>query len=76
MSTKANNEGAVTVKAVSFTYAPLNIDSFSIGRPGLALSEAENAPVTWTEKYPLRGSVESYIDPTEPVGEDDWEALE
>lgn len=26
-------------------------------------------------RYPLRGTVVDYIDPTAPVAEDDWEAL-
>lgn len=27
------------------------------------------------QRYPLRGTAVRYIDPTSPVGEDDWEAL-
>lgn len=27
------------------------------------------------QRYPLRGTVIQYIDPTMPVAEDDWEAL-
>jgi len=27
------------------------------------------------QRYPLRGTVIQYIDPTSPVAEDDWEAL-
>lgn len=28
-----------------------------------------------TERYPLRGSIYRYDGPTDPVAEDDWEAL-
>lgn len=27
------------------------------------------------QRYPLRGTIIQYIDPTRPVAEDDWEAL-
>ena len=26
-------------------------------------------------RFPMRGAVQAYADPTEPVGEDDWEVL-
>ncbi|MGH9843712.1 MAG: hypothetical protein ACREEM_33670 [Blastocatellia bacterium] len=29
-----------------------------------------------SDKYPLRGTAYSYTDPSEPVAEDDWDALQ
>lgn len=37
---------------------------------------AQPAAVGESGNYPLRGAPYTYIDPLEPVGEDDWEALE
>lgn len=47
-------------------------------QPTAARIDAECAEATedWKDSYPLRGSVLRYDDPFEPVGVDDWEALE
>ena len=77
MTASTESKGAITVKGVTFAYAPLDINSLSINHSAaFSYSEAEHPPVQLDEKYPLRGTIESYIDPTEPVGEDDWEVLE
>ena len=76
MDPATDNSSCLTVTNVEFVPVLLNIGSFSVGDSMSLYSEAEHPPVQWKEKYPLRGSIESYIDPTEPVGEDDWEVLE
>ncbi|WP_250510438.1 type II toxin-antitoxin system Phd/YefM family antitoxin [Caballeronia sp. GACF4] len=44
------------------------------GKPVLEVRRYDNSSLTPLEE--LRGSVLRYDDPMEPVGEDDWEALE
>jgi hypothetical protein len=39
----------------------------------IVLAEARKAKEQ--RRYPLRGTVLKYVDPLEPVAEDDWEAL-
>lgn len=43
------------------------------GKPVLKLVPYSGDPRVWLK--PLRGTVKSYKRPTEPVAEDDWEAL-
>lgn len=43
------------------------------GKPVLKLVPYTEDPEVWLK--PLRGTVKSYKQPTEPVAEEDWEAL-
>lgn len=76
MNSATNNDGCLTVIKVEFVPVPMSIDILAVSDSALSYSVSEHPPVQLDEKYPLRGAIESYIDPTEPVGEDDWEVLE
>ncbi len=43
------------------------------GKPVLKLVPYTEKPAAWLK--PLRGSVKKYLNPTEPVAAEDWEAL-
>jgi hypothetical protein len=48
---------------------------FAIGQEVEVILLAESRAAENRDRYPLRGTVLKYIDPLEPVAEDDWEVL-
>jgi hypothetical protein len=48
---------------------------FAAGQKVEVIVLAEDQTVNDQDRYPLRGSVLTYIDPLKPVAEDDWEVL-
>jgi len=44
------------------------------GRPVLKLVPYIENPDAWLK--PLKGSVKTYLEPTDPIGSEDWEALQ
>jgi hypothetical protein len=58
-------DGSVTVENLPFTVG----EEVEV----IVLSDARNR--LEQQRYPLRGTVIKYIDPTAPVAEDDWEAI-
>lgn len=59
---------------VSIAPPPPDNAQLPSGLPDWAESAAESKGIQQT-RYPLRGSVIRYEQPTAPVAEDDWEAL-
>ena len=47
---------------------------FAAGETVQVVIVAEQAANTGTSSYPLRGTPVQYVDPTEPVADDDWES--
>jgi hypothetical protein len=65
------------VKAIPSEYFPNLLELIRIFRETVLLNPAsQGRPEKEQERYPLRGRPFTYIDPTEPVAVDDWEALQ
>lgn len=48
---------------------------FAAGQAVEVIVRVAGQAVNEVDRYPLRGSVLSYLDPLKPVAEDDWEVL-
>lgn len=67
IETKSKEDGKLTTDDLAFQAGECVKVSVSRVTPKPALSQAN--------RYPLRGRLVDYVEPTEPVGEEDWEAL-
>ena len=70
------NTNTIQLSVSNASTLTLGVSSKATPKSYLPLNSEELASYTRAQKYPLRGTIESYTDPTEPVGEDDWEVLE